>query len=152
MRVLQFITIVLIALELIPTGAHFFELPNKMALSRNQYFVVQQIYSGWAYFGVVLIGAIIASCALAIALRHRRPNFWYALAGFILISATLAIFFTWTYPANLATNNWTMIPGNWQQLRIQWEYSHAANAVLTFGSLCCVTAAIITTSNLTKRI
>ena len=141
----QFITITLIALELIPTGAHFFELPNKMALSRDQYFVVQQIYSGWAYFGVVLIGAIISSFALAIALRNRRPAFWYALAGFVLISATLAIFFTWTYPANLATNNWTMIPENWQQLRLQWEYSHAANAVLTFAALCSVTAGALKT-------
>ena len=45
-----------------------------------------------------------------------------------LIVANLAIFFVWTFPANQATNNWTVVPKNWNKLRIQWEYSHAAHA------------------------
>jgi hypothetical protein len=46
----------------------------------------------------------------------------------LLIAVNLAIF-VWTFPTNQATNNWTVVPKNWNALRIQWEYSHAANAV-----------------------
>jgi hypothetical protein len=135
----QFCAIVLTALALVPAGAHFFELPNKIDLSEQDYFVVQGIYRGWALFGVVLIGALIANLALAILVRHQRTPFWLALAAFILVGGTLAIFFTWTFPANQATDNWTVVPADWEALRMHWEYAHATNAVLTFVALCCVT-------------
>jgi hypothetical protein len=58
------------------------------------------------------------------------------VAGLILI-ATLAVFFEWTYPANQSAANSTTAPADWERLRMQWELSHAANAVLTFIALCC---------------
>ena len=140
LRLVQFLALILIALALVPAGAHLFELPNKIGLPQNQYFVVQNIYRGWALFGFVLFGALGASLLLAILLRGRGAAFWLALGGFLLITATLAIFFTWTFPANQATNNWTVVPPNWESLRTQWEYAHAANAVLTFLALCFVAA------------
>jgi hypothetical protein len=67
------------------------------------------------------------------------------LAAAMLIVATLVIFFTWTYPANQATSNWTVVPADWQELRLQWEYAHAANAVLTFLALSAVTWSVLLT-------
>jgi hypothetical protein len=145
LKVLQFLTLVLTALALIPAGAHFFELPNKIALPEDQYFIVQGIYRGWALFGVVVFPALGAALALTIALRHHGTACWLALAAFLCIAATLAIFFTWTYPANVATNNWTAIPANWKELRTRWEYAHAVNAVLTFAALCLLTLSTLAT-------
>jgi hypothetical protein len=139
LRAVQFLAVVLTALALVPGGAHLFELPNKIGLEQEPYFIVQSIYRGWALFGIVLFGALAANLALAILLRRRRASFWLALAAFVLIAATLAVFFTWTYPANQATANWTVVPAHWRELRLDWEYAHAANAVLTFLSLCAVT-------------
>jgi hypothetical protein len=144
MRWLQFLAILLTALCLVPTGAHFFELPNKIGLPREAYFTVQRIYQGWALFGAVLIPAILVNLAVVVLLRQDRGAFPLALAAFLLIAATLVIFFVWTYPANVATLNWTEAPANWEDLRRQWEYSHAANAVLTFlGLASAVGAALV---------
>jgi hypothetical protein len=33
---------------------------------------------------------------------------------------------------------------NWVELRTQWEYSHAGNAVMTFFALCCAVLAQLT--------
>jgi hypothetical protein len=145
LKVLQFLALVLTALALIPAGAHFFELPNKIGLPQDQYFIVQNIYRGWALFGLVLFPALGAALALTIALRHHRAAYWLALAGFLCIAATLVIFFTWTYPANVATSNWTVVPANWETLRTRWEYAHAANAVLTFIALCLLTLSLLAT-------
>ena len=57
--------------------------------------------------------------------------------------ATLPIFFAFTYPGNVATENWTVVADNWQDLRTRWEYSHAVNAILTFASFCLMTAAVL---------
>jgi hypothetical protein len=142
-RATQFLAIVLTALALVPAGAHLFELPNKIGLAQEAYFIVQNIYRGWALFGIVLFGALAANLALTIVLRRHRAAFWLALAGFLLVALTLAVFFTWTYPTNQATANWTVAPDNWQELRTHWEYAHAANAVLTFVALCSVTLAAL---------
>ncbi len=144
LKIVHFLALVLTALALAPAGAHLFALPNKIGLGQQPYFIVQGIYRGWALLGVVLIGAVIANLALAILLRGRGASFWFALAAFLLVGATLAIFFTWTHPANEATANWTVAPGNWTALRAQWEYSHAVNAVLTFLGFCAAALSALT--------
>jgi hypothetical protein len=147
LRLVQFLAIVLTALSLVPAGAHLAELPNKIGLDQKAYFAVQNMYRGWALFGIVLFGPLAANLALATMLRRQRAPFWLALAGFLLMAATLVIFFMWTYPANQATSNWTVVPANWQQLRTTWEYAHATNAVLTFLALCAVTWSVLLTRN-----
>jgi hypothetical protein len=142
-RVTQFLAIVLTALALVPAGAHLFELPNKIGLAEDAYFVVQSTYRGWALFGIVLFGSLAANLALAVMVRRQRAPFRLALVAFLLVAATLVIFFTWTYPANQATSNWTVVPANWQALRQQWEYAHATNAVMTFIALCAVTWSVL---------
>jgi hypothetical protein len=141
LRILHIVAVVLTALELVPTGAHFFELPNKIGLAREPYLAVQHIYNGWAWFGIVLIAAIAANLALAFLLRWGGRRHGASLAAGLLLAATLAVFFAWTYPANLATANWTTMPADWQPLRAQWETSHAVNAVLTFAALCLTAVA-----------
>jgi hypothetical protein len=107
LKSVQFLAILLMALALIPAGAHFFALPNKLGLTRDAYFTVQG--AGWALFGVVLVGGLIVNLVLAIMLRHDRLAFIFALIGFLALAATLAIFFVWVFPANQATANWTEI-------------------------------------------
>ena len=145
LRVAQFVAIVFTALALVPAGAHLSELLNKIDLSQEEYFVVQSIYRGWALFGIVLFGALAANLILAVLLRRQRAPFWLAFLAFLLVAATVAIFFTWTYPTNQATSNWTVVPANWQELRTTWEYAHATNAVLTLIALCAVTWSVLLT-------
>jgi hypothetical protein len=143
-RLLQFCAIMLTVLALVPAGAHFFELPNKIGLDQEAYFTVQAIYRGWALFGIALFGALLANLALTLLLALRRRPYALPLLAFLLIVATLAIFFVWTYPANQATSNWTLPTPNWTTLRMHWEYAHAVNAVLTFLALGLLTWSVVT--------
>jgi Domain of unknown function (DUF1772) len=144
-KFLQFVAIVLTALALVPGGAHLFPLPNKIHLSESSYFIAQTIYRGWAFHGIVLIGAVLANAALAVLLRGQRAPFVFALISSLCLIATLAIFFAFAFPANQATNNWTQVPADWEQLRWQWEVSHAVNALITFAGLCSLTISVLTT-------
>ena len=146
MRTLKFLAIVLTALALIPGGAHFFALPNKIFLSEANYFVVQNIYRGWALFGIVLFGAVFANTALAWAMRGRHA-FVFVMVNLVCLVATLLIFFAFTFPANQVTNNWTEVPADWQQLRWQWEVSHAVNAVIAFFGFCALVMSTLVEEN-----
>jgi hypothetical protein len=142
-RWIQFPAILLTALDLVPGGAHLLEFRGKITLYRDAYFTTQQIYRGWAYLGAILIAAILANMSLAFAARQQRGSMLWALASTLLLSATLVLFFLFTFPANQATDNWTTVPADWWNLRLQWEYSHAINAGLTFLALCATLASCL---------
>lgn len=144
LRVVQFLAVLLTALAFVPAGAHLFELPNKIDLARDAYLTVQGIYAGWAWFGTIDLAALVLIAILAIKLRRQRPAFSFAVVAALCFVVFFAIFFTWTFPANQATANWTTMPDNWSGLRQEWEYSHAVNAVVMFIALCSVTLAVIT--------
>ena len=144
---------VLTALALVPGGAHLFALANKINLSESDYFITQSIYRSitqsiyrsWALLGIVVLGAAIANVALAFLIRAQRAPSIFALIGGLCLVATLVIFFAFTFPANQATNNWTQVPADWQQLRWRWELSHAVNAVITFFAFCSLTISLLLT-------
>jgi hypothetical protein len=82
LRLIQFLAIMLTALALVPSVAHLAALPNKVAMAQAASFVAQKIYAGWALFGIVPFGALIANLAHAIVLRKlgrysamRSPHF-----------------------------------------------------------------------------
>ncbi|MBL8691209.1 MAG: hypothetical protein JNL04_19030 [Rhodospirillaceae bacterium] len=143
-KLAHFLAIAFTAAAMVPGGAHLFAMAAKMGMAQEPYFTVQQIYRGWALFGIAIFGAIFANAAVAWLVRDQRLPFKAALAATLILAATLAVFFAWTYPANQATQNWTVAPPNWADLRTQWEYSHAANAVMTFAALCCAVLAQLT--------
>jgi membrane protease YdiL (CAAX protease family) len=139
----RFLSVLFAALALAPALAHLFELPNKIGLSRDEYLTVQQIYSGWALLGFVVWAALLSSLALTLLVRKRRREFVPALIGFLSIAGTQVVFWTLTFPTNELTANWTVLPDNWAALRLQWEYSHAASAVLNLIALVAIIASVL---------
>jgi len=131
------------ALALGPSLAHLLELLNKISLGREQYFTVQGIYSGWALLGIVIFGEIISLITLTFLLRQERWPLYWALLALACVIGAQAIFWIWTYPTNVATNNWTEIPDNWQTLRVTWEYSHAVGAGLNISAMLSLVLSVL---------
>ncbi|HVZ33269.1 MAG TPA: hypothetical protein VG963_12635 [Polyangiaceae bacterium] len=132
---IRLLAVIFVAIYLVPTGAHFFELPNKMALSPPDYMLVQRIYAGWALFGIAAFGALAFTLVHAVLVRQDRGAMALALAALLLLVATQVVFWVFTFPMNVASANWTVTPDNFEAARRQWEYSHAASAILTFVAL-----------------
>jgi hypothetical protein len=138
-RLIHLIAILCTAFYLVPTGAHLAELPHKLAMSPPDYMTVQRIYAGWQLFGIVIALALAATLAQALTVRSDRRAFHFALGGFLCLALALADFFAFTYPVNVATHFWTVLPESFEVARRQWEYSHAAAAVLTGVALTATT-------------
>jgi hypothetical protein len=65
------------------------------------------------------------------------------LLALACVVAAQGLFWAFTYPANGATENWTVVPDNWDRLRRQWEYSHAAGAAFQLVGFCLLTVAVL---------
>jgi len=138
LKCMRFLSLLFTALALGPALAHLLELPNKINLSGADYLTAQQIHCGWrdwAMLEIVVVVALFSTLFLAIMVRDQPEAFTLTLIALLCIAGTQIVFWTFTYPANQATNNWTLLPANWQELRQQWEYSHAASAVLNLIAL-----------------
>ncbi len=125
----------LAALALVPAGAHLLSMASKLRLGRVEYLASQRAYDGWNLLAVVVIGALLSSLSLTIALYRAGGSYLPAALAFLCIVGTQAIFWTFIFPANKATENWTALPEHWQLLRTQWEYGHAGSAVLNVLAL-----------------
>jgi hypothetical protein len=143
--ILSFIALVLTAIALIPAGAHVFEMSGKMKLGRDAYFVVQGLYRGWAWFGIAIIGSLLACMANAVLPGNRRDRL-FSLFAALMIALSLAIFFAFVDPANQITQNWTAIPVNWRGWRTQWEWGHVASAVCTLLAFLALAWSVATKS------
>lgn len=143
LTIARFFSLLFAALALAPALAHLLELPNKIGLSRNDYLTVQQIYRGWALLGFVVYGALLSTLVLSVMVRKRPSEFRFTLMAFLCIAGTQVVFWTFTFPANQLTSNWTVLPENWLALRTQWEYSHAASAVLNLIALIALIFSVV---------
>lgn len=143
-RIVQFVSVLFLAIALGASLAHLLELPNKMGLTREDYLTVQQIYRGWALLGFAVVGALLSILMLTVMLWNQfRASAWLALVSLFCIAATQVVFWTWTYPANVETQNWTVLPDHWMALRKQWEYSHAAGAALNLIAFIALTLSVL---------
>ena len=124
--------------SLAPMLAHLIEFPNKMDFARDAYLTAQRIYDGWSLFGAAIYPGMVVTLILAYLVRRDRAIFTWTLLGFLGLALSQVVFWTFTYPVNVATNSWTMMPDNWESLRATWEYAHVVEALLTlagFGAL-----------------
>src|SRR5437868_5227294 len=96
LKLVQFLAILLTALALVPGGAHVLALPNKIRLPQEPYFAIQQIYRGWQFVGIVLVGAMVADFYLSWLFRGQSRPFWLSLGGGLCLTASLVVFFAWT--------------------------------------------------------
>ncbi|MGH6734584.1 MAG: hypothetical protein ACRECX_00680 [Methyloceanibacter sp.] len=137
-RILYFLALMLTAIAMGAALAHLFELPNKIGIGPDDYLTVQRNYDNWWMVGLFVPAAFIAVIALMFGLRGTGAPFVLAAIAVVLLVGELIAFWGFTAPANRATENWTMLPDDWEAWRAQWEYSHAVRAVLyvlAFGTL-----------------
>lgn len=136
-------SLLLVALALAPGMAHVLEMRSKMALPRDDYRTVQQIYRGWALLGVLVVAELVALGLLAFLLRDETEAFRLAVLALACAAGTQLVFWAWTFPVNRATSNWTRLPDHWPALRRRWESSHAVGAALNLVALLSLMALLL---------
>jgi hypothetical protein len=141
--VTSFSALLFTGLALIPAAAHVLELSNKIALPQQNYLIVQQLYRGWQFVGVVVVAALISTVALSVATQGDGRSFGAAVIAAGCILATQFVFWRSTFPVNRVTKNWTVLPSGWERLRKQWEYSHATAALLNLVAFISTILAVL---------
>jgi hypothetical protein len=159
---LQIVTLMLVALAMVPAVAHALELPGKMRLPKDAYFTVQRIYyPGFTIAGLAEGFSMISALALVFLTPRPSTAFNLSLAALILLLVMHAVYWIVTAPVNKAwlkgqplnrigsaffrmntDDSGRMLQTEWMALRNRWEYSHVVRAVLVSVALALLVSAL----------
>jgi hypothetical protein len=119
--------------------AHLMEMPAKLAYDGKLWLhLLQTLYPTFGKVsGLCEIGAVIAAIVLTLASRKRHQSFRWVLPSALFLAATHAIFWIWVAPVNarLVPLPPEALPLDWASWRQQWEFAHAARAILQILAL-----------------
>ena len=146
--VIFFVALLATALALGAALAHALELPNKINLAKDEYFVVQKAYRGWNQLGYLLVIELVAMLVLAALSRHEPRVLWPTIIAIVCLIAAQTVFWIFTYPANVVTDNWTAVPTQWEDVRARWEYSHLAGAAFQVMAMSALIVAVLSRARL----
>jgi len=136
-------SVLFVSLTLIPLGAHLLALPNKIAMSGEEYLAAQQVCRGWALAGAFVIAAIVSTAGLGWASRRTPAESVPVTVALVCLVVSQVVYWILDFPANDATGNWSSLPENWQVLRMRWEAGHAIGALLALVALLCLLLAFV---------
>lgn len=147
MRALRFLTLMLTALTLGMAFGHLLQLPVKLAYQGAQWLLLQQtLYGNFRALGTAIeISAVACAVALAFVVRGRHPAFRWTALGAICLAGAHVAWWAGAVPVNAELARYTpqMLPPDWAQLRVQWEYTHALRAVLQGAALAALIASVL---------
>jgi hypothetical protein len=144
----RFLTIMCVALSLGAALAHLYELPAKINFDGELWLeLLHRLYPAFGTAGAVFeVGAVVAAIVLTLLVRHRAPgSFAWSLAGALCLLVSHAAFWIWVAPVNAELGPLTVatLPADWMELRDQWEYTHAARAILQLTGLAAIVMSLI---------
>ncbi len=155
LKMSQFTTLLLTGLSAGVALAHVLELPNKIALSAQEYLFVQQhIYNGFGQvIGPIEVFALLAAIVVGVLVRKRRVPFLLTLFAVICFTAALIIWQLHNGPVNQAVDSWTVttMPSDWKMYRDRWEYAHATRAGLYAVGLGALIFSVLTDKRFVRQ-
>jgi hypothetical protein len=152
---MQILTVILVAFAMAPALAHALELPGKMRLAKQEYFVTQRIYyPGFTIGGGIgEVGGFISTAVLVFLTPSGSVPFYLTLAALVGLIAMQAVYWIAVHPVNrvwLESALQSKTPNRfgfsffsfgrrrdrtaaqapeWTDLRDRWEYSHVVRAM-----------------------
>jgi hypothetical protein len=139
MRALRFITLMLTALTMGMAFCHLLQMPAKLSYSGPQWLLLQQtLYGNFRALGALIdVAAVACALALTVAVRARHPALGWTLFGAICLAGAHAAWWAGVVPLNaeIAQLAPHVLPPQWAELRLQWEYTHATRFALQAAAL-----------------
>jgi len=146
LRTWRFLTIILVSLSMAMAFCHLLQLPPRMSYDGAQWVTTQGLYQLFGTVGAFIeVGALLSATVLLLAVYRRRPAFQWTLFGTVCLLAAHVAWWVFIAPVNAEIATWTpdTIPADWTWWRSQWEYTHAARAILEILGLSALVLSVL---------
>jgi uncharacterized membrane protein len=148
----QIATIVLFALVMGVFWGTWFSLSRTMdRLSAATFLTVgREMIHNLATPMTILLPLALVCALVAVGLLRSRsprpaPEFWWMLAGFVLMLGALVVTLAVEVPIDNHIKTWTVatLPADWRSVQSRWELYHTIRTFLSIGALVAVTVSAV---------
>jgi hypothetical protein len=128
---------------------HLLELPQRMQFDQQLWVrvtVIENVYRLFGSVGAVFeTTAILTAIVLVFLIYKRGSTFYWALGGAILLVLAFVSWIMFVAPMNAEFALWLTNPVSvdWTRYRDQWEYGHAANALIKIIALSLLVISVL---------
>jgi hypothetical protein len=129
----RFASLLLGALNCGLSFAHLVEMVPKRAMNGRDWLTTQQAYRDFGRVArITMPGQLLATLATLALDRDDRANALLTGIDAACTTATVVIWAQFNEPVNREIVRWdpTALPDDWAARRDQWEFAHAASALL----------------------
>ncbi len=138
----QLSVIALIAIAIAPTLGGALSLSAHLNLKPDDYLSSQRLDHSALLVGGLGVSALAAAAFHSFLVRGSVAAFAWSLVAVAGLAAAQIVFWAVAFPVLSVTDNWTLIPEDFESVRRQWEYALAASGVLSLGALLATVRAI----------
>lgn len=138
----QLSVIALVAIAIAPTLGGALSLPAHLSLKPADYVSSQRLDHSALLVGTLGIFALVAAGIHSFLVRSSVAAFAWSLVAAAGLAAAQIVFWAVAFPVLSITDNWNLIPDDFESVRRQWEYALAASGVLSLGALLATVRAI----------
>ncbi len=146
LRLVQFLAVVLMGVQLGVSYAHFMQMPGKLLLPLDCYILVQnQVISYRVKLAFIEIPSLVSTALATILIRRQRLVFWLTLIGLVCMILMLLIWALFIQPINHQIDGWTpaTAPSNWTNLRYQWHFYHLVRLGIASLGMAALTLSLL---------
>jgi len=140
--VVQLLTVALIAIALAPTLGSALSLAGRLQLQPADYLAVQRLGHSALVVGTLGGLALLISALHTFLVRETSAAFAWSIVAVCGLAAAQIVFWSVAFPIILVTQDWSVVPDDFNDLRRQWEYALAFAGVLSFGALLAMVRAL----------
>ena len=163
LRMLQVLSLLLVALAMSFALAHAAELPGKRRLDRDTYLAMQTVYHpGFTLGGISEPASIVSLTVLLLLTPRDALAFGWTCAALVAVIGMQGVYWVVTHPVNRFWLKGQHLPSasaaffgvgggasateydslDWARIRDRWEYSHVLRACFAFFGLVSLAIAI----------
>lgn len=142
----RFFTITFASLSMAMAFCHLLQMPPRMRYDGAQWIATQGLFHMFGTIGAAIeVGALFLAIVLSLALWRRRPAFQWTLFGTACLLVAHLAWWIFIAPVNNVIATWTpeTIPSDWMWWRSQWEYTHAARALVDILGLSALVISVL---------
>jgi hypothetical protein len=163
LRILQVLSLLLVAVAMSFALAHVAELPGKRRLDRDTYLAMQTVYHpGFTVGGISEPVSIVSLAVLLLLTARHAPAFGWTGVAFAAVIGMQVVYWLVTHPINRFWLQGRQLPrasmaffgvgraasateydsADWVRIRNRWEYSHVLRASLAVVGLISLAIAV----------
>lgn len=145
-KLIEFLVLLMMGVELGVSYSHMMQLPGKLQLSLPTFIAVQTILIQYKVgLGIVEMGSFVSMVLILLFVPFGSRKFYLVLCSLVLLMLAFTVWGVFIEPINVHVDSWTLdsYPSDWNAYRERWHFLHLIRLLILTFSMSSLAASVL---------